>query len=61
MFFVKEDGTYVAGINTTDDIKEFKPKNGNHKIMHAKSRAIGQGRVFCKRWSLHASRTTAPY
>jgi ABC-2 type transport system ATP-binding protein len=32
MFLVREDGTYVAGMNTTGDFKEFIPKNGNHKI-----------------------------
>jgi ABC-2 type transport system ATP-binding protein len=32
MFLVREDGTYVAGMNTTGDFKEFIPKNGSHKI-----------------------------
>jgi ABC-2 type transport system ATP-binding protein len=32
MFLIKEDGTYVAGMNTTEDFKDFTPKNGNHKI-----------------------------
>jgi ABC-2 type transport system ATP-binding protein len=32
VFFVREDGTYVAGMNTTGDFKDFAPAKGSHKI-----------------------------
>jgi ABC-2 type transport system ATP-binding protein len=35
LFFVKEDGTYVAGINTTDDLRSLNQKMGTIKY-HAR-------------------------
>jgi ABC-2 type transport system ATP-binding protein len=32
LFFLKEDGKYLAGINTTDDLGPLKPKPGNHTV-----------------------------
>jgi ABC-2 type transport system ATP-binding protein len=32
LFFVRSDGTYVAGINTMEDLGEFKPAVGKHVI-----------------------------
>lgn len=33
LFFLKTDGSYYAGINTTKDLKKFTPKPGHHKIV----------------------------
>jgi ABC-2 type transport system ATP-binding protein len=41
MFLIKEDGTYVAGMNTTEDFKDFTPENGSHKI----TAKIGAGQL----------------
>lgn len=32
LFFIRSDGTYVAGINTTEDLKQFTPKKGRGSI-----------------------------
>jgi ABC-2 type transport system ATP-binding protein len=31
-FLVREDGTYVAGMNTTEDFKDYTPEDGTHKV-----------------------------
>lgn len=32
LFFVRSDGTYIAGINTVDDLGVFKPAVGKHTV-----------------------------
>lgn len=32
LFLVKPDGSYFVGLNTTNDLKDFIPKSGKHKL-----------------------------